>query len=123
MVMLFNYILTRRKFLSFSLLRVSGMILALISNIFIVRRLSVDDFGIFSVALLVVNLITTVVFSWSSSSILYFGSKEKEKYRRINKTVWARNIIIFISLVVATLAIVLLRNQIDDYIGINIWFL
>src|SRR5699024_5645600 len=36
---------------------------------------------------------------------------------------WARNIIIFISLVVATLAIVLLRNQIDDYIGINIWFL
>lgn len=99
------------------------MILALISNIFIVRRLSVDDFGIFSVALLVVNLITTFGFSWSSSSILYFGSKEKEKYGRINKTFWARNIIIFISLVVATLAIVLLRNQIDDYIGINIWFL
>src|SRR5699024_3178445 len=99
------------------------MFLGLVSNIFIVRKLTVDEFGIFSVALLVVNLITTFGFSWSSSSILYFGSREKEKYGSINKTFWARNIIIFISLIIATIGIVLFRHQIDAYIGINIWFL
>lgn len=65
-----NFLASRRRFFSFSLLRVASMVLGLASNIFIVRKLSVEDFGIFSVALLVVNLITTFGFSWSSSSIL-----------------------------------------------------
>ena len=75
-----NILLERKKFISFSLLRIISMFLGLLSNIIIIRNLSVENFGIFSVALLVVNLITTFGFSWSSSSILYFGGKEREKY-------------------------------------------
>lgn len=120
---LLSFLFARKRFFSFSLLRVSSMALGLISNIIIVRKLTVGDFGIFSVALLVVNLITTFGFSWSSSSILYFGSREKEKYGSINKTFWARNIIIFVSLIIVTIGILLFREQINVYIGLNIWFL
>lgn len=120
---LFNMLLERKRFFSFSLLRISSMVLGLVSNIFIIRKLTVEDFGIFSVALLVINLITTFGFSWSSSSILYFGSREKEKHGSINKTFWARNIIIFVSLIIATLGIFLFRQPINNYIGLNIWFL
>lgn len=118
-----SFLLARKRFFSFSLLRVASMVLGLVSNIFIVRKLTVGEFGVFSVTLLVVNLITTFGFSWSSSSILYFGSREKEKYGSINKTFWARNIIIFTSLLIVTVGIVLFRDQINAYIGLNIWFL
>lgn len=123
MMKLLNIILARKGFISFTLLRIGTMILALASNIFIVRKLTVEDFGVFSIAVLVVNLIITFGFSWSSSSILYFGSRELERHGSINKTFWARNIIIFISLIIVTFVIVAFRDQIDAYIGINIWYL
>lgn len=123
MANIFSYLYARRRFFLFSFLRVASMALGLISNIFIVRKLSVGDFGIFSVALLVVNLLTTFGFSWSSSSILYFGSKERAKYGSLNKTFWARNIIIAFSIVIVTVGIILFRHQIDSYIGISVWFL
>src|SRR5690625_4098854 len=123
MANIFSYLYARRRFFLFSFLRVASMALGLISNIFIVRKLSVGDFGIFSVALLVVNLLTTFGFSWSSSSILYFGSKERAKYGSLNKTFWARNIIIAFSVVIVTVGIILFRHQIDSYIGISVWFL
>jgi O-antigen/teichoic acid export membrane protein len=99
------------------------MILGLVSNIIIVRKLSVNDFGIFSIVFMLIGLITTFGFSWSSSSILYYGSKEKTKYGSINKTFWARNIIIFLSLIISTILFALFRRQINDYIGINVSFL
>lgn len=92
---LINYIRSRKNFILFSLLKVLIMILGLITNIFIVRKLTVNDYGIFSVASMLIGLITTFGFSWSSFSILYYGSKEKAKYGNFNKTFWARNIIIF----------------------------
>lgn len=118
-----SFWLKRKGFFLFSSLRVASMVLGLVSNIIIVRKLTVGDFGIFSVALLVVNLITTFGFSWSSSSILYFGSREKEKHGGINKTFWARNIIIIVSLIVVTIGIILFREQINAYIGLNVWYL
>ena len=99
------------------------MALGLITNIFIVRKLSINDFGIFSVALMFIGLVTTFGFSWSSSSILYYGSREKAKTGSINKTFWARNIIIAISLMITTILFVVFRQAINEYIGLNVTFL
>lgn len=99
------------------------MVLGLITNIFIVRKLSINDFGIFSVALMFIGLITTFGFSWSSSSILYYGSREKAKTGSLNKTFWVRNIIIAVSLVVTTILFALFRHQINNYIGLDVSFL
>lgn len=118
-----NIIINRKNFIIYSLLRVIIMVLGLVTNIFIVRKLSVNDFGIFSVALMFIGLITTFGFSWSSSSILYFGSREKAKYGNINKTFWARNIIIFFSLIITTALFILFRNQINGYLGLEVSFL
>lgn len=120
---LVNFIVHRKKFIQFLLLRILTMFLGLITNIFIVRKLTVNDFGIFSVVTMLIGLITTFGFSWSSSSILYYGSKEKAKYGSINKTFWARNIIIFFSLIITTFLFIVFRKQINDYVGLEISYL
>lgn len=109
----------RKNFILFALLKVLNMVLGLISNIYIVRKLSVNDYGIFSVILMLVGLITTFGFSWSSASIIFYGSKEKAKTGSINKTFWARNIIIFVSLIVTTVLFVIFKRQINDYVGVD----
>lgn len=115
-----RWIKARKGFLLFSLLRISVMFLGLISNIFIVRKLSIADFGTYSVALMLIGLFTTLGFSWSSSSILYFGSREKAKFGNLNKTFWARNIILFSSLIIMTIMFVLFHKQINAYIGLDV---
>ncbi|OJF94707.1 lipopolysaccharide biosynthesis protein [Alkalibacterium sp. 20] len=113
----------RKNFIFFSLLKVLVMVLALITNIFIVRELSLNDYGVFSVALMSIGLITTFGFSWSSSSILYFGSKEKSNTGKLNKTFWARNIIIFVSLIITSFLFLFFHKQINAYIGEDFSFI
>jgi len=113
----------RINFIFFSLLKVLVMVLSLVTNILIVRKLAVDNYGIFSVASMFIGLVTTFGFSWSSTSILFYGSREKAKTGSINKTFWARSIIIAVSLAVTTLLFVLFWHQINDYIGLNVSFL
>lgn len=117
---IWSSIKVRRSFIIYSALKILTMFLSLLTNIIIVRKLSVNDYGVFSIALMFVGLITTLGFSWSSSSILYFGSKERAKYGNINKSFWARNIIIFISLCTTTILFIIFRNQINNYIGIKV---
>ena len=123
MLKIIKFFNNRRNFIVFSLLKILIMVLGLITNIFIVRKLTVNHFGIFSVALMFIGLITTFGFSWSSSSILYYGGCEKAKTGSLNKTFWARNIIIAISLIVTTILFVLFRHQINEYIGLDVVFL
>lgn len=120
---LIDFIKSRKNFILFSLLKVLIMFLVLVTNIFIVRKLTVNDYGIFSVVFMLIGLITTFGFSWSSSSILYYGSKEKSKYGKINKTFWARNIIILFSLIITTLIFIIFRNAINNYVGMELSFL
>lgn len=120
---LIGFISKRSNFILYSSLRVLVMALSLITNIFIVRKLSVNDFGVFSVALMFIGLITTFGFSWSSSSILYFGSREKLKRGNLNQTFWARNIIIGASLIITTILFFIFSSQINSYIGLEVSYL
>src|SRR5690554_5510460 len=120
---IFDILKSRKRFILFTVLKALIMVLGLVTNIFIIRKLSVGDYGMFSVALMFVGLLTTLGFGWSSSSIIYYGSKEKEKYGSINKTFWARNIIIFISLVVMSIFFIVFKNSINNYIGIDVAYL
>lgn len=120
---LIKYVSNRKNFIIYVSLRVLVMVLSLITNIFIVRKLTVNDYGIFSVSFMLIGLITTFGFSWSSSSILYFGSREKLKRGNLNQTFWARNIIIAASLVITTILFIVFGDQINAYIGIEVSFL
>ncbi|NLJ18275.1 oligosaccharide flippase family protein [Globicatella sulfidifaciens] len=120
MIKLISFIKVRRNFIGYLLLRILNMALGFITNVFIIRQLSVNDYGVFSIALMLIGLFTTFGFSWSSSSILYFGSREKAKTGNLNKTFWSRNIIIAISLLIMTILFGLFRNQINNYIGLEV---
>jgi len=97
--------------------------LTLATNIFIVRKLDVYNFGIYSVVMMVVGFAVTFGFSWSSSAIMYYGGKEKAKYSNINKTFWSRNIIFMISISIVTLIFICFKSQINQYIGIDLSFI
>jgi len=112
-----RFLLERKEFILYSFMRVMVMVLGLLSNIFIVRKLSVSSYGVFSVAYMVIGLLTTFGFSWSSASIIYYGSKERAQSGSISKTFWARNIIMLTSVAVIALMFICFRKQINDYIG------
>lgn len=118
-----NFIKSRDNFILFSLFKIVIAVLGLVTNIFIVRKLTLNDYGVFSVAFMVIGLINTFGFSWSSSSILYYGSKERAKHGNLNKTFWARNIIIFFSLIITTLIFIVFKNIINNYVGMRLSFL
>lgn len=110
-------LLDRKEFVLYSFMRIMVLMLGLISNIFIVRKLSVNSYGVFSVANMVIGFLTTYGFSWSSSSIIYYGSRERAETGSMRKTFWARNLIILVSLMVISLIFVIFGRQINAYIG------
>lgn len=114
---LLNYFIQNRSFILYTLLKFSVQGLSLFTNIFIVRQLTVDEYGIYSIALTIVGFVVTFGFSWSSSSIIYYGSKEKAKRGNLNKTFWARNIILLFSISIASIIFIIFRNYINEYIG------
>ena len=113
----------RKNFILYTTIKLFSLVIGFITSIIIVRGLTVVNYGFFSLSLMFVGLITTLGFSWSSSSIIYFGSKEKIDYGNMNKTFWARNIIIFISLIITTLLFVIFSKEINNYIGLELSFL
>lgn len=122
-----KYLLTffsiKKYFLFFILLKIFVMFLSLSANVLIVRKLTVNDYGIFTIAFMFISLITTFGFSWSSSSIIYFGSREKLKKGNLNQTFWARNVLILISIFITTVSFIIFRNSINTYIGIDVSYL
>lgn len=110
-------LLSRKEFVLYSFMRITVMLLSLVSNIFIVRRLSVSNYGIFSIANMFIGLLTTFGFSWSSSSIIYYGSREKAETGVLNRTFWARNLIMFAGISIMTLVFILFSDEINTYIG------
>ena len=110
-------LLDRKEFALYSFMRILVVLLGLVSNIFIVRKLSISSYGVFSVAYMFIGLLTTFGFSWSSASIIYYGSKEKANTGSISKTFWARNLIMLASVAVITLLFILFRHNINAYIG------
>jgi hypothetical protein len=64
-----------------------------------------------------IGLLTTFGFSWSSSSIIYYGSREKADTGAMSKTFWARNIIMLTSVVIISLVFIFFYADINAYIG------
>lgn len=116
---MFNFINSKYNFLVYTLLNILLKFIGLFTSIIIIRKLSVNDFGHFSVILMIIAFLTNFGFSWSSSSIIYFGSKEKMETGSMNKTFWSRNIIIFVTLGIVSILFVVFNTSINEYIGIN----
>lgn len=120
---LFSFISLRKKFILFSTVKLTVVGLGLITNIFIARKFSVYGFGVYNLAIMLVGLAASLAFNWSSSSLLYYGSKERNATGTLNKTFWSRNIILFFSIAAVTLVFIIFRTRINAYVENDIAFL
>ncbi|GLC31368.1 oligosaccharide flippase family protein [Clostridium omnivorum] len=115
-----SYIIKNSNFILYTALRLITTGIGFLINIIIVRKLSVDDYGIYSITIMLLGFATTFGFSWSSSAILYFGSKEKAEHGDINKTFWSRSLILSVSFIIVSAIILIFRYKINNYASQNI---
>ncbi|MGL4934505.1 MAG: lipopolysaccharide biosynthesis protein [Cetobacterium sp.] len=109
----------KRKFLIFSLLKVSNMFLVLYILGLISKKLNLENFGNFSLIQSFINITIGFLFSWSSSLILYFGVQEKDKQGNMREVIWIRNKILLCVTIILTLGFIFLKNNLDEYLKIN----
>lgn len=113
----------KKKLMLFTTIKMINAFIGLFINMFIVRKITVEDFGVYSIILTVIGFLTTFGFSWSSSAITYFGAKEKARTGNLSKTFWSRNYIVFGSLSLVLLIFLIFGKQIENYIGLPINYL
>jgi O-antigen/teichoic acid export membrane protein len=71
--------------------------------------------------MMVVGVLLLLANNWSSAAVLRFGREEYDRVGRLNKTFWARNIILFGSLMVVLCLCYFLRGRIAGYLGMPEW--
>lgn len=107
---------TRKDFFLYSLLQLLTIMLNLVNNIIIARKFSVHDYGIYSLCTIVAAATVTFGVNWSSSSLIYFGSKERAETGNINKVFWARTVILLCSILVITIMFIVFESSVNDYL-------
>lgn len=120
---LIYFVYLRKKFILFSTVKLAVVGLGLVTNIFIARKFSVYGFGVYNLAIMLVGLAASLAFNWSSSALLYYGSKERSATGTLNKTFWSRNIILFFSIAAVTFVFIIFRKSINAYVENDIAYL
>lgn len=111
-----KFILEKKNLVGYIAFKMFDMGMAFYLNWIVVRKLSEYDYGVYSIILTVLGMLTTFGFSWTSSSLLYFGVEEKVEYGSLNRTFWARNIILGISYLIVGVLFLFFYKKLDEYI-------
>ena len=111
---------SHKNLILFTGLKLINALIGLFINMFIVRKITVEEFGTYSIILTVVGFLTTFGFSWSSSAIIYYGARERIKEGNMSKTFWSRNYILLVNFSIVITIFLLLGRQIEGYIGLKI---
>jgi len=102
---------------SFSILSLGAQGLVFIFNIIVANKLSVSEYGTYSLILSVVNLILLLSCQWHTSMVQYCGSAEFAQKGCIKETNQVRNQLYVICYFVIFVICILFRNQINGYVG------
>ncbi|MBN1792908.1 oligosaccharide flippase family protein [Candidatus Woesearchaeota archaeon] len=103
----------------FSLGKVGTILISLINTIILARLLTTTQMGQYSLFLMIVNLAVVITFTWSDNAIIRHGREEYTTSKEINKSFWARNVIIGPATALITTAIIIFRKDIAQYIGMK----
>lgn len=114
---IWNFILQKKELTDYVIFKMLDMLIAFYLNWIIVRKLSEYDYGVYSIVLTVLGLLTTFGFAWTSSSLLYFGVEEKVKYGTLTRTFWARNIILGVTYFFVSVLFLIFHKRLDKYIS------
>lgn len=105
------------KFGLFSLIQLITQLLGLLTNIIITNKVSVEEYGIYSIILVFIGLIMTIGFSWTSSMVSFYGSKEIVINGNMSRTLKGRNVLLLISTSLTFLVFLLAHDAINSFIG------
>lgn len=94
------------------------MILSIITNFYIVRKMSIIDYGYVSLALSIVSTAAVFVYQWSGSTILYV--RNEKNVGSLNEVIWSRNIILSITLLPTLILTLVFRGRINQYLSENL---
>lgn len=111
-----NFIKEKLELLRYILFKMCDMGLAFLLTLVVVRKLTGYEYGVYTLILTVLGILVTFGFSWTSSSLMYFGVEEKLKYGSLNRTFWARNIILTISYLSIGVLFLFFKNKINSYL-------
>lgn len=104
----------RKRLILFTSIKMVNAFIGLFINMFIVRKVTVEEFGTYSMILTMIGFLTTFGFSWSRAPLIFFGIKN------INKTFWSRAYIVSGSLLIILLSFMIIGDKIENYIGLSI---
>lgn len=117
-----NFIKQKMDLIRYIILKMLDMGMAFVLTLIIVRKLTAYEYGVYSLILTILGMLVTFGFSWTSSSLMYFGVDEKLKYGSLNRTFWARNIILLVSYSGILIMLLVFYPKINEYLTENVSF-
>lgn len=96
-------------------------LLGFVVTVLITRLLGPESYGRFSLFFMVAQVLMFGLVSWTSASVIRFGKEEYVKEEKINKVFWARIAILIPCFLVGSLAVLLFRGWISNYVGMPSW--
>ena len=111
-----NLIKEKISLIRYILLKICDMGLTFLITLIIIRKLTRYEYGTYTLILTTLGILITFGFSWTSSSLMYFGVEEKLKYGSLNRTFWSRNIILSISYLFIGILFIYFQNKINSYL-------
>lgn len=104
-------------FIFFAGFTLGTQILVFITNIIIANNLTMNEFGIYSLIISVVNLLLTLCCQWHTSMVHYCGSKEIAEKGNMQQTNNMRFFLLLICYTVAGIILLVLNKPLTSYIG------
>lgn len=106
-------------FLTYGFIKILILCTGWIANIFIARKLSVNDYGIISLFMTVSGLFSSIVVGWTNAAFLYYGLKEKKEKNTLSNSFWTRICIVGFMFCLSVIIILLIRGKLSSFVGIS----
>jgi len=103
--------------------KIGVALLVFVSLSFLTRILGPENYGKFSLFLMVTQVLIIVLVTWTSASIIRFGKEEYTREGKINEVFWSRTLILIPFFILGVLGVLLFKHQIISYIGMPSWII
>jgi O-antigen/teichoic acid export membrane protein len=114
---LMNHVKNLTPFILFSFLSLASQAMVFISNIIVANKVSVHEFGIYSIIISVVNLLVLFGCQWHNSMVHYCGSREIAEDGSMRQTNQVRIFLLIACYTIIGLFLLLFSNYVDKYVG------
>jgi len=97
------------------------ILLTFATTVLITRLLGPENYGSFSLFVMVAQILVILLGSWTSGAAIRFGKEEYVKEEKINKVFWSRMIMLIPSFFLGIFLVVIFRQNILTYISLPSW--